>query len=122
MRKRILAILPMVVVLAAMFSFFAASPVSAASYHAAVRTTPNDSTVLCYYKVTATAGLNARSGPGTDSDDPVQYVNPYGAIVLAYRDIVQTTTDPTQYSWRQLGDGNWSVAQWLARTSQTCVA
>jgi hypothetical protein len=122
MRKRILAILPIVVVVTAMFSFLAASPASAASYHATVRTTPNDNVTICFYKVTATAGLNARSGVGTDSDDPIQYTMPFGTIVAAYRDVVTTTTDPDTHTWRELADGNWSATQWLQKTTQTCVA
>ena len=122
MRKRILAILPIVAVLAAMFSFFAASPVSAASYHAATPTTPHDNVTICFYQVTAIGGLNARSGPGTDSDDPVQYTNPLGTVIAAYRDVVVVTTDDTQFTWRQLADGNWSATRWLQKLPRNCVA
>ncbi len=126
MFKKFLSILLLTVVAVAIFSVVTASPASAASRHSvavAAKMAPtnvkkaSDANTICYYRVTATAGLNARSGAGLKY--AVQYTLPYNDIVDAYAGI---TSSADGYTWRELGDGNWAVTNWLPKVpSYRCV-
>ena|SRR5579863_6376059 len=107
----------------ALLSVFAVSPVAAASRHTAVSKVsaspkiPNDT--YCRYKVTATAGLNVREGPGTNY--AIRYTMPYGTIVVADSNV----TYGTGYYWHQLADGydyDWAAANWLVKQPGNCVS
>ena len=122
MRKRLFQPLVLTLLLMAALSIFAVSPASAATtqvHRATVSTTPArpESRLICQYRVTATAGLNVREGPGTNYG--VRYVLAYNTTVAAYYD----ETYGTGYYWHQLDDGyssDWGAANWLQKTNAKC--
>lgn len=129
MRKNALLVI-ITLLLTIMFGMFNASPtlaapaVSAANHH---MTTPKiaQSDVICRYTVTATAGLNVRSGPGVNF--PIQYTLSFNQVVTAFRDNVQSGPGPngTTISWREIADSlpttDWAASQWLSQVPNSCV-
>jgi uncharacterized protein YraI len=72
---------------------------------------PAAATVWCNYKVTASGGLNIRSGPGTGYGVVGSLAN--GANVLA----TQSTTN----GFRQLGTNRWVSATYLVKQPGNCL-
>lgn len=125
MRKRLFQPLVLTLVMMAALSIFAVSPASAATtqvHRATVSTASTvsarpESSLICQYRVTATAGLNVREGPGTNYN--VRYVLAYNTTVAAYYNEVYGTG----YYWHQLDDGyssDYAVANWLQKTNAKC--
>ncbi|CAL9512545.1 hypothetical protein SUDANB121_03687 [Nocardiopsis dassonvillei] len=71
---------------------------------------PAAATIWCTYKVSASGGLNVRSGPGTGYAVVGSLAN--GAIVNA----TQSTTN----GFRQLGTNRWASATYLVKQSGNC--
>lgn len=119
MQKKVTQLFLLALLLPLLLGLFTAAPVSAAPHHAAAPTTAS-SDVFCHYTVTATAGLNVRSGPGVNFS--IQYVLSFQQVVTAYQDHIQSGPGPngTSIEWRQLADNNWAASQWLGRTGGSC--
>jgi uncharacterized protein YraI len=66
MQKKVTMLFILALLLTFVLGLFTPAPASAATHHTA---TPQiaSSDVFCHYTVTATAGLNVRSGPGITS-------------------------------------------------------
>jgi hypothetical protein len=102
MQKKRTMVFMLILLLTFVWGMFTATPASAATHRA---TTPTiaSADVFCHYTVTATAGLNVRSGPGITF--PIKYILSFQHIVTAYQDHVQFGPGPngTTIDWRQLG-------------------
>jgi len=120
MQKQMFRIAALALLLLAAFSAFAVSPAFAATRQAAAPASAHTAqvgTIVCYYKVTATAGLRARQSPSTSAT--IEYTMNYNTIVAAYKDSI--FVGPT-ITWRQLYDGNWADGEWLQKTSAQCLS
>jgi uncharacterized protein YgiM (DUF1202 family) len=121
-KRTLLQVLPLTLLLVALFSIFTISPVSAATQQHAVTASSKiaqDGTIVCYYKVTADPSLNVRDGHGLSYKIVGSLKE--GTIVAAYSD---STYSQDGYVWRQLDDtdGNWVATNWLQKTSARCVS
>ena len=121
--KKVFQALAMAALLVAALTVFVASPAAMAAPHqvhhtavSAKHAIPNDP--WCQYRVTATAGLNVREGPGLGY--AVRYVLAYGTIVVADASTIYNNG----YYWHNIADNynnDYAVGNWLVRTGGSCV-